>query len=168
MRFAIRVRAFLILALVLLAPASALAQGAAMPTCMTLLPSEVIAKAVGETFRDLGSEVSRSGASDCEWAVGLGTAAVKTLSVTFYDVVALKASPAYASADDYFDTIVKGAERRGAKSELVPGVGVRTTFLPTTPQTLVVVQRKDGVARMVGNNLTKAQMLALARALAAP
>ena len=33
---------------------------------------------------------------------------------------------------------------------------------------LVAVQRKDGVARLVGINLTKAQMIARARASAAP
>ena len=136
---------------------------------MTLLPADAIAKVAGETFRDLGSEVSRSGASECEWAARLGTPGAKTLSFTFYDVVALKASPAYANADEYFESVVSGPEQRASgKREMLPGIGVKAAFVPTAPQVLVAVQRKDGVARLVGNNLTKAQMIALARAIAAP
>ncbi len=40
--------------------------------------------------------------------------------------------------------------------------------MPTDPQVLAVVQRADGVARIVGNNLTKAQITAVARAVATP
>ena len=65
----IRAPACVMFTLVLLAPAAARAQGAAMPTCLTLLPPEAIVKTLGETYRDMGSEVGRSGASDCEWAV---------------------------------------------------------------------------------------------------
>ena len=102
----IRVPACMIFTLVLLAPAAARAQGAAMPTCLTLLPPEAIVKTLGETYRDMGSEVGRSGASDCEWAVRLGTPGFKTLAVSFFDAVALKASPGYASADEYFESVV--------------------------------------------------------------
>ena len=31
------------------------------------LTSDVITEAVGETFKDMGSEVRRSGATGCEW-----------------------------------------------------------------------------------------------------
>ena len=48
------------------------------------------------------------------------------------------------------------------------GDGRKAAFVPTTPQVLAVVQRSDGVARIVGNNLTKAQITAVARAVAAP
>jgi hypothetical protein len=41
-------------------------------------------------------------------------------------------------------------------------------FVATDPQVLAVVQRADGVARIVGNNLTKAQITAVARAVATP
>jgi hypothetical protein len=165
----IRVPACVILALMLLAPATARAQGAAMPTCMTLLPVEALAKILGETYKDMGSEEAQGGASDCNWAVNLGTPRFKTLSFSFFDAVALKASPGYASADEYFERVVGSVESRApAKREMLPGVGLKAAFVATPPQMLVAVQRKDGVARLVGIKLTKAQMIALARALGAP
>lgn len=165
----IRVAAPVMLALAVLTPTAARAQGAALPSCMTLLPAEALSKILGQTYKDMGSEVGRSGASDCEWATGLGTPGFKTLAFTFFDAAALKASPGYASADEYFESVVSSVESRApAKRELLPGVGLKAAFVATPPQMLVAVQRKDGVARLVGNNLTKAQMLALARALAMP
>ncbi len=98
-----------------------------------------------------------------------GTPGFKTLAVSFFDAVALKASPGYASADEYFESVVSSVESRApSKRELLPGVGLKAAFVATPPQMLVAVQRKDGVARLVGINLTKAQMIALARASAAP
>lgn len=164
----VRVSRSLMLVLVVLTPAGAFAQApSAMPTCATLLTSAALTAAVGETFKDLGTEVARSGATECEWAFRLGTAGAKTLSVTFYDVEALKASPAYASADEYFESVVSGAERGAVKRETLPGVGLKAAFVATTPQSLVVVQRADGVARVVGNNISKPQMTAIAQAMAA-
>ncbi len=104
-----RVVAPAILALAVLTPTAARAQGAALPTCMTLLPVEALTKILGQTYKDMGSEVGRSGASDCEWATGLGTPTFKTLAFTFFDAVALEASPGYASADEYLR--VGGIER---------------------------------------------------------
>ncbi len=155
---ATRLSAFLPLACALLTPASTRAQGA-MPTCATLLPADTIARVAGEPFRDLG---------DCEWGARLGTPGARTLSVGFFDVVALKASPGYASPEEYFESVVSSVEgRAAAKRELLPGVGMKAAFVPAPPQMLVAVQRQDGVARLVGINFTKAQMIALARALAA-
>ncbi len=158
MSLAMPVRVYLLLACLVVVPTAARAQGAAMPSCTTLLPAEVIAKVVGEPFKDLGSEVGRSGASDCEWAAGLGTPKARTLSMTFFDAVALKASPGYASADEYFETVVASVESRApGKREMLPGIGMKAAFVATAPQMLVAVQRKDGVARLVGHNLTKAR-----------
>lgn len=168
MSLAMPVPVCLLLTCLVVVPIAARAQGAA-PSCTTLLPAEVIAKVVGEPFKDLGSEVGRSGASDCEWAAGLGTPKAKTLSMNFFDAAALKASPGYASADEYFESVVASVEARApGKREMLPGVGMKAAFVATAQQMLVAVQRKDGVARIVGNNLTKAQMIALARAIAAP
>lgn len=158
------------LSFALLAPvlSSAAAQGA-KSTCMSLLTADEIAKAVGEPFKDLGSETGRSGATSCDWAARLGTPAAKTVSFTFYDNVALKVSPAYASPDAYFESIVSSVEGKSpTKRESIPGVGVKAALVATGPQLLVAVQRADGVGRVVGNNLTKAQATALAHAIAAP
>jgi hypothetical protein len=48
------------------------------------------------------------------------------------------------------------------------GIGQKAAFVPADPQVLAVVQRPDGVARIVGNNLTKAQITAVALAVATP
>jgi hypothetical protein len=56
----------------------------------------------------------------------------------------------------------------GKKREMLAGIGQKAAFLNADPQVLAVVQRADGVARIVGNNLTKAQITAVARAVASP
>ena len=141
---------------------------AAPPTCMSLLTSEALAKVMGATFKDMGQEVARSGATDCEWMFRGGTDGVKALSVSFFDSSKIKASPAGITDDAYFETVVSGAERAGSsKREMLAGIGLRTAFVATKPQVQVVVQRPDGIARIIGNNVTKAEMTALARVLAA-
>jgi hypothetical protein len=65
--------------------------------------------------------------------------------------------------------VVAAAEGTASgKREVLAGIGQKAAFVPTTPQVLAVVQRPDGVARIVGNNLTKAQITAVARAVATP
>lgn len=147
----------------------AMAQGAD-PSCTALLTADKIAKAAGEPFKDRGSEITSSGASECEWAARGGTPAARALSMTFYGNVALKKSPAYANADEYFEASIVPLETKWkAKRENLPGVGLRAAFLQTGPKAeLVVVKRADGVARLIGVNMSKEHMMALARAIAAP
>ncbi|MEP7115959.1 MAG: hypothetical protein ABI880_00140 [Acidobacteriota bacterium] len=47
-------------------------------------------------------------------------------------------------------------QRASGKRELLPSVGLKAALVPTTQQMLEAVHRKDSVARLVGNNLTKA------------
>ncbi len=54
------------------------------------------------------------------------------------------------------------------KREMLSDIGQQAAFVPTDPQLLTVVQRPDGVARIVGNNLTKAQITAVSLAVATP
>ncbi len=62
-----------------------------------------------------------------------------------------------------------GAEQAGSsKREMLAGIGVTTAFVATAPQVQVVVQRRDGVARIIGSNVTKAEFTALARAIVMP
>lgn len=141
---------------------------AAPPTCMSLLTSEALAKVMGATFKEMGQEVDRSGATDCEWMFRGGTDGVKALSVSFFDSSKIKASPAGFTDDSYFEMVVSGAERAGSsKREMLAGIGLKTAFVTMKPQVQVVVQRPDGVARIIGNNVTKAEMTALAKVLAA-
>ncbi|MEO7548090.1 MAG: hypothetical protein ABIT82_06670 [Ramlibacter sp.] len=141
----------------------------ALPTCMSLLTSDKLAKVMGATFKDMGNERDASGATDCEWSLRGGTAAVKYLSVSFFDSTKIKASPAGLTDDSYFEAVVAGAEKAGSsKREMLSGVGVKSAFVATAPQVQVVVQRRDGVARIIGNNVTKSEITALAKAIAAP
>jgi hypothetical protein len=98
-----------------------------------------------------------------------GSSGFKTVSVQFYDLSHIKASPNASTPDTFFEMLIAAAEGTASgKREMLPNIGVKAAFLAPTPQVLVVVQRTDGVARIVGNNLTKAQMTAVARAVATP
>jgi hypothetical protein len=151
-----------------LAPAPAVAQSPV--TCMTLLTADELTKAVGAGFADMGGETRGEGETECPWMLRGGSGGFKTVSVQFYDLRAVKANPSAATLAAFFEQIVAAAEdpAAGTKREALAGVGQRAAFVSTDPQVLAVVQRADGVARIVGNNLTKAQITAVARAVATP
>jgi hypothetical protein len=84
-----------------------------------------------------------------------------------YDLLALKT--AGLSGAQLYERIVSGAEGVATgKRQPLAGVGEQAAYVPTAPQGLVVVLRADGVARIVANNVSKAQLTAVAKALAAP
>jgi hypothetical protein len=90
------------------------------------------------------------------------------VAVVFYDQSAIKAS-SEGTGDGFFETIVKaGEESLKVKREVIDGAGQHAAFVPADPQTLAVVHRADGVARIVANGLTKAQTIAVAKAVATP
>lgn len=150
-----------------LTPAPATAQ--TPPTCTTLLTADEVVKAIAPGFENMGDDVRGEGETECAWMMR-GAGGFKTVAVQFYDLRAVKASPAAASLDAFFEQIASAAEESaaGKKREVLPGIGRKAVFVPTDPQVLAVVQRNDGVARIVGNNLTKAQITAIARAVATP
>ena len=62
-------------------------------------------------------------------------------------------------------------EIAGRKREAVTGLasaGTRAATVQGSGQVLLLVQRGDGIARVVLGNLTKAQVTALARAISGP
>lgn len=147
-------------------PAGASAQS---PTCMTLLTADEVAKAVAPGFKDMGGQARGEGETECAWMLR-GAGGFKTVAVQFYDLRAVKASPAASTLDTFFEQIASAAEESaaGKKREVLPAIGQKAAFVPTDPQVLAVVQRTDGVARIVGNNLTKAQITAIAHAVVTP
>jgi hypothetical protein len=159
-------------ALILLATSGSgavLAQSNAALKCSTLLTAEELTKAVGEKMTDMGARERGPGETECPWMLRGGSSGFKTVAVQFYELSHIKASPTASTPDAFFETIVSAAEGvASGKRELLPGVGQKAAFVPTTPQVLAVVQRADGIARIVGNNLTKAQVTAVARAVATP
>jgi hypothetical protein len=146
---------------------SAQTASTAKPACAVLLTADELKAAVGAALEDMGPRDRSEGESECAWMGRVG--GLKTVSVQFYDPRAIKASPNASTPDAFFEMIVKAAEESTSKKrEAVAGVGQRAAFVPTDPQTLAVVQRPDGVARIVANGLNKAQTIAVARAVATP
>ncbi len=138
--------------------------------CSKLLTAEELTTAVGEKMSEMGARERGPGESECPWMLRGGSSGFKTVAVQFYELSHIKASPTASTPDAYFEMVVAAAEgtAAGSKREVLPGIAVKAVFVQTTPQVLAVVQRADGVARIVGNNLTKAQITAVARAVGAP
>jgi hypothetical protein len=145
------------------------AQSNAAPKCATLLTVEELTTAVGEKMKEMGARQRGPGETECPWMLSGGSGGFKTVAVQFYELSHIKASPTASTPDAYFEMLVSAAEGTASgKRELLPKIGQKAAFVPTTPQVLAVVQRADGIARIVGNNLTKAQITAVARAVATP
>ncbi len=157
------------LAMLVFARFPAVAHGETPPTCMTLLTTETVKKTVGLAMEDMGHEVRGEGETECAWMARGGPGGFSSLAVQFYDLRAIADSPNAPQLAGFFDAVVSSAEAVATgKHEALSGIGQRAAFVPTDPQMLVVVQRSDGVARIVANNLTKDQVTAVARAVAAP
>jgi hypothetical protein len=152
-----------------LTPVATSAQAPAS-TCMSLLTADELAKAVVAGFKDMGGRARSAGETECPWMLSGGTEGFKTVAVQFYDLAHIKASPNAATLDLFFEQVVAAGEgmASGRKREALAGIGQKAVFVPTDPQVLAVVQRADGVARIVGNNLTRAQITAVARAVGTP
>ena len=157
-------------AVMLLANIASAQPSASAPACATLLTADELTKVIGEKMQDMGPRVRESGESECSWMLRGGSKGFKTVSVQFYDLKVIKASPAAPTLPAFFEEVVSSGEiaASGHKREMLPGIGEKAAFVQTDPQVLAVVQRPDGVARIVGNNLTKAQITAVARAVATP
>jgi hypothetical protein len=145
------------------------ASASAAPTCSTLLTADELTKAVGEKMTDMGARPRAAGETECPWMLRGGSSGFKTVAVQFYDLSNIKANPNASTPDTFFESLVSAAEGvASGKREMLAGIGQSAAFVPTSPQVFAVVQRPDGIARIVGNNLTKAQITAVARAVAAP
>jgi hypothetical protein len=141
----------------------------APPTCMTLLTADEVKKVVGTAMTDMGSKVRDEGETECAWMLRGGSSGFKTVSVQFSDLRAVKANPSAPTLEEFFEQTVAAAEGVGnGKREMVAGIGQKAALVPSEPQGLAVVQRADGVVRIVTNNLTKAQLTAVARAVVTP
>lgn len=137
------------------------------PACATLLTAAELRAIVGEGMQDMGPQQREPGESLCAWMARGGQRGFRTVAVTYYEPAALAGSP--KTLDALYEDIVSGAEGVAAGARVrLNGIGVRADFVPTDPQVLVAVQLTGGVARIVANNLTRAEITAVARAVAAP
>jgi hypothetical protein len=139
------------------------------PTCMTLLAEAELTKAVGAKMDDAGAETRGEGETACGWMLRGGSKGFQSVSVQFYDLGSIKGRDAAPTLDAAFEQEVEAGESAGsAKREMLSGIGQKAAFVPTAPQMFIIVQRADGIARIVANNLTKEQITAVARAVAEP
>ena len=153
------------LAVLLLFAATAHAQSPAEPSAVrcdaVLTPEEAVA-VVGDGYQGPAVGEPRPGFTSCDWQ-GDGS----NFGFTFASLKAL--ADEQRTADDEFEFDVLALENETTKRELLPGVGVKAAVLPAGDDALaVVVQRADGVARMITYRIEREKVLALARALAAP
>ena len=89
-----------------------------------------------------------------------------TITLQFFDRKAIEANPVTHTPDGFYEMIVStGEEAVGKKRELVVGVSPRAATVQGQTQLMLVVQRGDGVARLLLGGLTRAQAIALARVL---
>ena len=162
------VAAAAVLAIAAPAAAQKAAAGATMPFAAVLTDAEVTA-AVGVAMQGYPADDRGRCESDCEWVLRGKPGGLKTLSVSFHDLDGIKLSPVAPTPDGFYEMLVTAAEEStSTKREALAGVGLHAAFVPTRPLTLAIVHRADGVVRIVANGLTKAQTIAVAKAVAAP
>jgi hypothetical protein len=168
-----RMPALRALALLWLVPVISLAQPAPVK-CAQVLTSEQVRAAVGSTLKVLAIQKAEAGVTECSWSRSGGAAASggPTIRVQFFERAAISTNPVVSSPDGYFEMIASAAEEiAGRKRESVTGLagaGTRAVTVQGSEQVLVLVQRGDGIARVVLGNLTKGQAIAVARAISGP
>ena len=150
-----------------LASASASAQSPEA-RCATLLPAAKLQVVAGAGFEAADARMEKSGELGCAW-MRRGAGGFATVSVQYYDRKTIAREDGRGAADELYENIITPHEQTSkAKREPIAGVGKRAALVPADPQRLVAIQREDGILRIVMNNLTKAQAIGIARAVATP
>jgi hypothetical protein len=152
-----------------LTPAAPVTIGAQQPAthrCASLLTADEIQKAVGETFENVDTISRNPGSTECT-RIARGPKGAKSVVVQFFDVTYIKSGPDGDNTVERFFTRM-AAPSATEKVQPLPGVGLKAAVVTADPQRGAYVQLADGVARIVANNLTEAQVIAVARAVAAP
>ena len=136
--------------------------------CAQVLNAEQVRAAVGAALTVFLQQKADAGVTECIWSRD-GTATGLTIRVQFFDRVAISANPVVHTSDGYYEMIASAAEEiAGRKREAVAGASAKAATVQGNSQILVLVQRGDGIARVVLSNVTKAQAAAIARAISAP
>ena len=147
--------------------ATGFAQDVSSLRCAQLLSADQVKTIFGAGMAAAVPKQHENGESECVWRRGNGAAAA-SLAVRFFDRHAIGSNPVSRTMDGYYEMLVKAGEEAGEKRrELVAGVP-RASLIQASPQILVVVQRADGVARVVLGNLNRAQAVAVAKVIATP
>lgn len=139
-------------------------------TCTRLMPAEKLQIAMGQGMKVANAGVDKSGKIECAW-MRRAPDPFATLSIEYYDKTAIAAtSPdnAGTAAELYERIVAPHEERTRSKREPINGVGQRAALVPADPQRLVVIERDGAVLRIVMNGASKAQAVAVAKAISAP
>jgi len=133
------------------------------PRCAQLLSIEQVRTAIGAGLDATAQAPRDPKVLECAWSRAGGV----TVSLQFFDRKAIDANPVTHTPDGYYEMIVSASEDAvGRKREPVAGLASRASFVQGQTQLLLVVQRADGVARVLLANVTRPQAAALARAIA--
>ena len=154
--------------IVLFAMSSTVA-GAQAPevTCAKMLPAAKLQAAAGPGFQVADARMDKSGELACAW-MRRGNGAFATVSVQYYDKKYIASANA-KTADAFWEDLIAPIETMNkSKREPISGVDKRAVLVPAEPQRLIIIQRDDGLVRIVMNSLSKAQAIAVAKAVAAP
>ena len=154
-----------LLAAFVLAPTTGFAQAPAVvsPRCAELLSIEQVRATIGAGLAATAQAPRDPKVLECAWSRAGGA----TVSLQFFDRKAIDANPVTHTPDGYYEMIVSaGEDAVGKKREPVAGLVSRASFVQGQTQLLLVVQRADGVARVLLGNVTRPQAAALARAIA--
>ena len=154
------------------------APAAATPTCMTLLTDAEVNKALG-AIPAKEKKTLDPGNTSCSWARQSPLTGITTLSMGFVGLAGIKGFDKYtveswgetwpATLPRFYDRSLKVqtdiAQTRG---EALPGIGQRATLFAGGAMTTIVIQRPDGIATIVGVNVSRKEALALAQAIVTP
>ena len=138
--------------------------------CATMLPAEKLQTAIGKGMKTASAEIEKSGKVACAW-MRRAPDPFATVSIEYYDKKAIASSaPDNAGTADrlYENMIAPHEDQSKLKRDPIAGVGKRAVLVPADPQRLVVIERDGAVLRVVMNGASKAQAIAVAKAIAAP
>ena len=151
------------------------APAAATPTCVTLLTDAEVNKALG-AIPATEKKTLAPGSTSCSWARQSPLTGITTLSAGFVDLAGIKAFDKYTveswgetwptTLPRFYDRSVKvHADTTQTHGEALPGIGQRASLFQGGAMTILVIQRADGIATIVGVNVSRKEALALAQAI---
>jgi hypothetical protein len=148
-------------------PVVAQGQAASSLLCARLLTAADLKAATGATLEQSEPIERGEGYSECGWTVRDGS---RTVTLSFWEPSAMSGGMVSASSpEEYFEMLVKSAEdTHEVKRETLKGVGLRAAFLTHSDLMVVFLQTPEGVGHIMATGATKAQTVAVAKAVAAP
>ena len=151
------------------------ASGTGKAGCADVLTDDEVVAAVGRRGATSEKKENEPGNSQCRW---LWSDTESSITVTYTNTAGINARAATtrccpdrskSPAAQFFDYAIRMDVDLGSEPPAaLTGIGERAALFFEDAFLKLVVQRPDGVASIVGANITREQMLALAKAIAAP